>query len=267
MSHRKVGRRSVPESSKSRDEVGTSQHEVRVLFMHGIESSPGGRKATYLKKHFKNVLAVDMHTSIWKLNKKNSVLRNLLLQRDVQFIFAALLAVLTFYVVTDHTLSTTIAVLLWCAYSWRRRERVIGRAIYATLSNGVARQRNAILKFKPDVVVGASFGGAVAMFCILEDLYHGPVVLLAPAHRIVNRYARWDWTGKRTLPRDVKFVIAHGKKDRIIPIKDSRILAGQSSNCTLYEIEDQHRLRSLLRRSANPSLEDLVLEAHSGERR
>jgi hypothetical protein len=47
----------------------------------------------------------------------------------------------------------------------------------------VQHQARRLNEFSPDVLVGSSFGGAVALALVARGFFRGGVVLLAPAHR------------------------------------------------------------------------------------
>ena len=47
----------------------------------------------------------------------------------------------------------------------------------------VARQTEVLTEFSPDVLVGSSFGGAVAVAMLNQGLWTGPTLLLAQAAR------------------------------------------------------------------------------------
>ncbi|MBL9125311.1 MAG: alpha/beta hydrolase [Planctomycetaceae bacterium] len=75
--------------------------------------------------------------------------------------------------------------------------------------------REAFAASHPDVVVGSSRGGAVALGLELGDT---PLVLIAPA------WKRWG-TAARVGPRTI---ILHAPADDLIPVGDSRELAANS---------------------------------------
>lgn len=81
---------------------------------------------------------------------------------------------------------------------------------------------------RPDVVVGSSRGGAVAMNIESGD---AKLVLLCPA------WKRWD---KATAVKK-NAVILHSLADDVIPFVDSKELA-RNSGAKLVEIGDDHRL-------------------------
>lgn len=144
---------------------------LRVLFVHGLESSPQSSKALFLAEHF-TALTPAMDTAD----------------------FAACIA-------------------------------LQGREIAA---------------FRPDVVVGSSFGGAVVVALLERALWLGPTLLLAPAQR---HYP----VGER-LPEQTAVDIVHGTLDDVVDIEGSRALArsGTPGLVRLFEVQDEHRLQSLV---------------------
>ncbi len=84
---------------------------------------------------------------------------------------------------------------------------------------------------QPDVVVGSSRGGAVAMNIDCEDT---PLVLLCPAWK--------KWGSIKTLKPSS--IILHSRKDDVIPFEDSEELIAVSGLGfdALIEVGDDHRL-------------------------
>lgn len=101
----------------------------------------------------------------------------------------------------------------------------------------VTVQTEALRRFRPDVLVGSSFGGAVALALLQRGLWRGPTLLLAQAG---IRYGLAP-----ALPEDVPVWIVHGLRDEIIAIEDSRRLAraGTPPRVRLIEVDDDHVLR------------------------
>lgn len=81
---------------------------------------------------------------------------------------------------------------------------------------------------QPQVIVGSSRGGAVAMNIIIGD---AKLVLLCPA------WKKWG-TAKRVKPGTV---ILHSRGDDVVPFADSEELA-KNSGATLIEVGTDHRL-------------------------
>lgn len=98
-------------------------------------------------------------------------------------------------------------------------------------------------RHRPDVIVGSSRGGAVAMNI---DSGSTPLVLLCPAWR------RWGAVG--TVKPGT--VVLHSEADDVIPIADSRelIRASGLAGSGLIVVESDHRL-------ADPETLQVILEA------
>ena len=82
---------------------------------------------------------------------------------------------------------------------------------------------------QPDVVVGSSRGGAVAMNINSGD---ARLVLLCPA------WKKWG-TAKTVRPSTV---ILHSRADDVVPFADSEELAKNSGGLALIEVGNDHRL-------------------------
>ena len=97
-------------------------------------------------------------------------------------------------------------------------------------------QHRALAAFEPDVLVGSSFGGAVAVELLQQGRWSGPTLLLAQA--AVRRGQ------SPVLPPDVPIWIVHGRSDGLIDPADSRLLAGSGSPSwvRLLEVDDDHAL-------------------------
>ena len=95
-------------------------------------------------------------------------------------------------------------------------------------------------RFRPDVVVGSSFGGAVVVELLRRRLWRGPTLLLAPAALRRDPSAR--------LPEDVPVWIVHGLRDELIDVEQSRALArsGSPERVRLFEVDDDHALHRLV---------------------
>jgi pimeloyl-ACP methyl ester carboxylesterase len=121
----------------------------------------------------------------------------------------------------------------------------------------VETQARALTALPPDVVVGSSFGGAIAVELLHRGVWAGPTVLLAQAAQKLGRIA--------TLPEGVRVILVHGVRDTVVPIEDSRALAktGTAPLVRLVEVDDDHRLQSLV---DSGELAELVREVVEGFR-
>tara|TARA_B100000282_G_scaffold251910_1_gene196596 strand:+ start:641 stop:1102 length:462 start_codon:yes stop_codon:yes gene_type:complete len=136
---------------------------MKVLFLHGLESQPGGKKATFLKENGHEV-------------------SNPALPKE------------------PFNIAVKIA------------EDVINYE-------------------KPDVVVGSSRGGAVAMAANTKDC---KVILIAPAWR---RFG----VSKTVSPGTV---ILHSESDDVVPFEDTQELFRSNTGLEVIACEDTHRMSS-----------------------
>jgi predicted esterase len=115
----------------------------------------------------------------------------------------------------------------------------------------VALHADALTTFRPDVLVGSSFGAAVAVALLQRGLWRGATLLLAQA--ALQRGARAD------LPPGVPIWLVHGLRDELIDIEDSRRLAaaGAPDRVVLHEVDDDHPLHETV---ASGRLVELVRE-------
>lgn len=97
--------------------------------------------------------------------------------------------------------------------------------------HAVATAQAAFDEYRPDVVVGSSRGGAVAMNLAVGET---PLVLLCPAWR--------HWGLATTVPPGTR--ILHSRRDEVIPFGDSETLVRNSGLHAeaLIEVGSDHRL-------------------------
>jgi hypothetical protein len=203
---------------------------IRVLYMHGLSSGPKGRKCRVLQQHFTTECASTLHL--------NSSLHALCC--GSWHAWALVLAVLC--------TCLAFGVCLLCATMRRLRStRIIGTCVvitvllcYATyryalplllrsLVTRAARiQSDALRRFKPDIVVGSSFGAGLAVLALMRREWRGPTLLLAGAALSLARHTRCV-ERSALLERglgDAAFVhFVHARGDSTVPVQHSRDLA------------------------------------------
>lgn len=135
------------------------------------------------------------------------------------------------------------------------------KAEVALFERSLALQRAEVASFRPDVLVGSSFGGALAVALLREGAWRGPTLLLAQAALLATRRAGvLGPEAQVALPEGVPVLLVHGTKDDVVPVDDSRKLAATSQRARLVEVDDGHRLETLCQ---DERLADLVREAAS----
>ena len=104
----------------------------------------------------------------------------------------------------------------------------------------VAMHAGTVARFRPDVLIGSSFGGAVAVALLERGLWKGPTLLLAQAAVLYRSSAR--------LPENVRVLLVHAVQDSVVPIEHSRQLArsGTAALVELIECDDDHALSQLV---------------------
>ncbi len=85
---------------------------------------------------------------------------------------------------------------------------------------------------RPDVIVGSSRGGAIAM-CL--EPYAAGVVLVAPA------WSHFDYSRENALPTSKGTVILHCKDDDIVKFEDSKRLCDEHG-AQLISVGKEHRM-------------------------
>jgi len=83
----------------------------------------------------------------------------------------------------------------------------------------------AIHAFRPHVIVGSSFGGAVLLSLLQHGEWSGPSILLAPALGLLAPYSL-------SLPAGLSapIILVHGSRDTLVPPSHSRALYDSVSN-------------------------------------
>ena len=204
----------------------------RVLFLHGLESGPNGNKPQALREAGFEVTAMQMPCG------RGAILR------DPVTIATLGLAGLGLGLAARRGPISLGAGLLGLALA---RPLAMALATRRAFARSIAVQLRALelALGEPgfDVVMGSSFGGAVALELLRRGAWRGPTVLLCPAHELVAERA---WCapppGLDAFPEIASAVlVVHGRADEIVPIEHARRLV-RGSRAELLEVEDDHRL-------------------------
>ncbi len=231
----------------------TEPHEpLKILFMHGLESRPGGSKDRYLRRYFKKVCTPDMKMSACRLTRSNSVVRNLLRRPLLWGWAAAAVAALPLGWAIYGPLAFPVWAVVFGGVLMAIRGPLTRQALAASLDRCLAIQTAAIREFRPDLVVGSSWGAAVALMCASRGIYSGPMLLLAPPVKMVlDRLGDADGSHWETLCGSIspevvrRILVVHGDQDATVPVEDSRSLAA-ATGLELRVVAGDHRLNAAL---------------------
>ena len=212
---------------------------IKVQFIHGLESGPLGAKVQHMRRAGFVVLAPDMQMSARRLDRDNSVVRNLLRLPEPRLATAlgALGAGLLWSKSSGPTPTTSsvdarrmlpwmmlagAGVMVGARYkAWTRQ------ALTKSFERCVEIQARHIEAHDPDILVGSSWGGAVTMELVRRGIWRGkPVILLAPAYRRVAQ--RIGWKDLDVREEELRIIAArqpitliHDPLDDTVPHEDS----------------------------------------------
>eukprot|EP00931_Biecheleriopsis_adriatica_P056519 TRINITY_DN33489_c0_g1_i1.p1 TRINITY_DN33489_c0_g1~~TRINITY_DN33489_c0_g1_i1.p1 ORF type:complete len:280 (-),score=47.61 TRINITY_DN33489_c0_g1_i1:287-1054(-) len=237
---------------------------LKVLFVHGLESGPRGSKAKYLAS-LPGVQTVtpDLHMSLVDCRKKNSVIR--CIPAGILRTPLGMLVVLC-----------SMPLLLFWASPWKYCVCALCAGLTLWLGAREALQISMerciqivgpeISKFQPHVVVGSSWGGAVALQCAACGMVKDAALLLvAPATCAAGSWSLlWPDTSDMQLPLGIadRCLVVHGDQDNTVPVEGSRKLC-KANGIRLIEIGGgDHRLNEGIVRTGR--LEELIREMGEG---
>lgn len=176
--------------------------DLRILYVHGLESGPIGYKSVLLRSRYKDVISVDMDMSVLNIRKKHSAVRNLLKIQILPLIAFMLLCTLLLYFLIFNriaalksnswqiTLSVIASLILYPIIVFAIpyfRNKMIGYALKRSFEQCCNVQTKVIKEnnYKFDLVIGSSWGGAIACHLIKTNVWQGPTIVLCPAYKKV----------------------------------------------------------------------------------
>lgn len=203
---------------------------THILFIHGLESGPSGNKPRALREAGYRVTAVQMPCN------QRAIARDPATLAAVGACAAGLALAARRGVGTFALGVLGLGAISPIAAALATR-RAFSRSVDVQF-DALARAENV------DVVMGSSFGGAVALELLRSGAWRGRTVLLCPAHeRVATRARRPSPPRLDALPEEVarRVLVVHGLHDEVVPIANSRDLV-RGSRARLIEVEDDHRL-------------------------
>lgn len=227
--------------------AASGDRPIRVLFIHGLESGPTGGKVVGMRALGLEVVALDMHMSQTRLDKQNSILRNVLRLWQAWVAIALLLGALPVGLLVNPWSGVAMGVgaIVWGRIRWKAW---VALALSKSLATCVDIQRGALATHDIDVVVGSSWGGAVSAELLLAAHWTGPTLLLAPAWQKVQERidpSRISPVYARLQSLSAPIHILHAPEDDVVPFEHSQRLSGGGIGLTPVP-EGGHRLLSTL---------------------
>lgn len=152
---------------------------MKILYLHGLYSSPtSSKKYKFLKRHF-NVICPDMETGLFSL-KYNSALRWFF---QGWYFYICICATFAFILMQNLTLLLPLCILYLHCVKWSAQRMFV---------ECMKIQEQYIHDFQPDVIVGSSYGAAVLTGLIRTGKWKGDSVMLAPAYSKINQCVDLD---------------------------------------------------------------------------
>lgn len=204
--------------------ITVNRKTMSVLFLHGLESGPQGKKAEYLRKHFDKVIVPRLETGIFTFSP-NSFLSGFI--RNIDAIFSG-------------------------EYYHRICMDILNRATELAVQS--------INEHNPSVIVASSMGGAIALEARRRGSIQCPVVILAPGLkrvlwsgdppessqaeiRVRDWYSSFRENNKENAS---KVVVVHSVKDSVVNIADSEELVREIGAQLISVPDDTHSLNTYL---------------------
>jgi len=199
------------------------------------------------------VMCVDMKTSKYNIWKENCILRHIVSLPLFQVLIVWLLIGLA-YAKYKNSSHIAAMILVTSGLIFRQQFRKLKHAcVRKSIDVSVDLQAKALREFKPDIVVGSSWGGGIASILVAKQIWRGPTVLLAPAFKKMCQESgnvRYNWDECKTKVRAAgeQISVFHGGRDKTVSIKDSEELcAGSKLRLTVFPKGDHSNHKALVK--------------------
>lgn len=209
---------------------------LRVLYLHALESGPGTLKHKYLDASF-DVYCPRLHSDQWMSRIRAYALL---------FILSYIGFVTSMWIHYAHSrfplwaaIVGTIGLLVFEIVFYYFFLKYMLRCL---LSEAVDIADKAYEDWDPDIIVGTSFGGVAALHM---NTTKTPLLLLAPANELFH-----SWAGIKQTPDLSPYpytTIVHGSLDQTVPLQHSLTLCESAKHNVNLEVVsgEDHRLTSL----------------------
>eukprot|EP01060_Flectonema_neradi_P011604 TRINITY_DN18655_c0_g1_i1.p1 TRINITY_DN18655_c0_g1~~TRINITY_DN18655_c0_g1_i1.p1 ORF type:complete len:229 (+),score=27.98 TRINITY_DN18655_c0_g1_i1:44-730(+) len=208
-----------------------------ILYLHGFEETHSSPKPAFLKSQF-GATFLDLGMYITKRN--SPILYGLTSKSAIKILLGAICGGLVgWYLGVGYAATGFVASLLTLYYV---RREFIAAGAKGSFEKTLAITKEAIKSTNPDLLVGFSWGGALATKLLFEGIHKGNVLLLAPAH---EKMSEVTMTPLLSYPASIqsKVTIIHCSDDGIVPLEHSRLLKEKYPSINLIEVAGQgHKL-------------------------
>jgi hypothetical protein len=203
----------------------------RILYLHGLESKAKGNKYRTLSKIFEA-------SSIKMPISKNILLKNPNNLKTAFILFSAIVFFIMFTLTIKWFYLLATIILLFCTYISH------ASAFDHIYDKCIDLQVKEIIRFKPDLIIGSSFGGFIALELVRRNIWRGPLILLSSAHEtmsFMSGFKMYDM-GRQVFDNRVLSVVA--KRDHLWFIYSKRKRVQKFfRKFELMEFDDSHGLR------------------------
>jgi len=227
----------------------SAKYPYKVLFMHGLESGPRGAKSRQISDKFETCIAPPMTPHTRRLTKIS--INNPIFMKELALISGSLISIIgvaSIFWSQSQKIIGVLSCLAICFATYKLGRKIFNDTVRDVIETCILLQANAIKEFQPDVVVGSSYGGGIATFCVMRGIWNGPTILLAPAGIWISRLCQLVQDSEIRIPQDHWVHIVHGSKDTTIPLEHSQLLMKNSANnmnLKLSVVDDDHRLNKV----------------------
>jgi len=158
--------------------------ELRVLFLHGLESGMSGSKAKQLSEHFTTHVC-DLQVSGTSLRKRNSFLRHglfVMLPLILGWLFVTLIIHLFLFL---HWVFIFISAFVFVfTLGFVLKAHIIRVTVARTINGCLSIVEKDIQSFSPQVIVGSSLGGALVVFLLKRRIWRGSTLICFAQHMV-----------------------------------------------------------------------------------
>jgi hypothetical protein len=186
-------------------------NKMRILYMHGLGTS--GITSKYLRDTYPEICIPDMETGYYNLRDNNSILRSIF----KTYIFWMFMMTSIYFTYQYKWIGFFFSVF----QGFVMKDFIIKQGVRKAFYNCKAIQEEVVKEFKPDLIIGSSWGGAILSTLILEGTWTGDALLFAPAFYKVNAICNiFKSIKKDNTDNQSRIQIIQAYEDEMIPLED-----------------------------------------------